>query len=132
MKTFQSTKFENAQITQLKAQKNLPDVRPGAQVKVGYLIVEDQNTRTQFFEGTCIAVTKNGLASSIVVRKLSLGKYGIERTFKIYSPLVASAEVIRYGIVRRAKLYYLSKRIGKSAKLQEDFSYLSKKKNSKE
>jgi|GEM_PF-856710 large subunit ribosomal protein L19 len=129
MRTFYTEKFEAEQIAQIKAKKNIPDLKPGAQVKIGYSIVEDQNTRTQYFEGTCIAVNNKGIATSIVVRKLSVGKFGIERTFKIYSPLVASIEIIRYGIVRRAKLYYLSKRIGKSAKLQEDFAYLAKKKD---
>ncbi len=129
MRTFYTEKFEAQQIAQIKSKKNIPDIKPGAQVKIGYSIVEEQNTRTQYFEGTCIAVNNKGIATSIVVRKLSVGKFGIERTFKIYSPLVASIEVIRYGIVRRAKLYYLSKRIGKSAKLQEDFAYLAKKKD---
>ena len=128
MKTKHSIKFEQDQISAIKAKKNLPAIKPGMQVKVMYNITDDGSSRLQAFEGLCISVTNNSLASSIVVRKLSAGKFGVDRIFKIYSPLVESIEVIRHGIIRRAKLYYLRDRIGRYAKLQEDFSALAKSK----
>jgi len=126
MKTKHAIDFEATQIKHIISKKKLPTIKPGMQVKVMYNIVDDGATRLQAYEGICISVTYSGLATAILVRKMSAGKFGVERVFKIYSPLVASIEVIRQGFVRRAKLYYLRDRVGKNAKLQEDFSALAK------
>ena len=98
--------------------KNIPDFSPGDTVLVNVNVVEGERKRLQAFEGMVIAKRNRGLNSSFIVRKISSGE-GVERTFQTYSPLIASIEVKRKGEVRRAKLYYLRGRSGKSARIRE-------------
>ncbi|HZM33267.1 MAG TPA: 50S ribosomal protein L19 [Burkholderiales bacterium] len=98
--------------------KNVPDFSPGDTVVVNVNVVEGERKRVQAFEGMVIAKRNRGLNSSFIVRKISSGE-GVERTFQTYSPLIASIEVKRKGDVRRAKLYYLRGRSGKSARIRE-------------
>ena len=98
--------------------RNIPDFSPGDTVIVNVNVVEGERKRVQAFEGMVIAKRNRGLNSSFVVRKISSGE-GVERTFQTYSPLIASIEVKRKGDVRRAKLYYLRARSGKSARIRE-------------
>ena len=98
--------------------KNIPDFAPGDTVIVGVNVVEGTRKRVQAFEGVVIAKRNKGLNSSFIVRKISNGE-GVERTFQTHSPLIASVEVKRRGDVRRAKLYYLRDRSGKSARIKE-------------
>ena len=98
--------------------KNIPDFSPGDTVVVSVNVVEGERKRVQAFEGMVIAKRNRGLNSSFIVRKISSGE-GVERTFQTYSPLIASIEVKRKGEVRRAKLYYLRERSGKSARIRE-------------
>ena len=98
--------------------KTLPEFSPGDTVIVSVSVVEGERKRVQAFEGVVIAKRNRGLNSSFVVRKISSGE-GVERTFQTYSPLIASVEVKRKGAVRRAKLYYLRDRSGKSARIKE-------------
>jgi large subunit ribosomal protein L19 len=98
--------------------KNIPDFSPGDTVIVSVNVVEGERRRVQAFEGMVIAKRNRGLNSSFIVRKISSGE-GVERTFQTYSPLIASIEVKRKGEVRRAKLYYLRERSGKSARIRE-------------
>jgi large subunit ribosomal protein L19 len=98
--------------------KSIPDFSPGDTVLVNVNVVEGERKRVQAFEGMVIAKRNRGLNSSFIVRKISSGE-GVERTFQTYSPLIASIEVKRKGEVRRAKLYYLRGRSGKSARIRE-------------
>jgi large subunit ribosomal protein L19 len=98
--------------------KQIPDFAPGDTVLVNVNVVEGERKRVQAFEGMVIAKRNRGLNSSFIVRKISSGE-GVERTFQTYSPLIASIEVKRKGDVRRAKLYYLRARSGKSARIRE-------------
>jgi large subunit ribosomal protein L19 len=98
--------------------KTIPDFEPGDTVLVNVNVVEGERKRVQAFEGVVIAKRNRGLNSSFIVRKISSGE-GVERTFQAYSPLIASIEVKRKGDVRRAKLYYLRERSGKSARIRE-------------
>ena len=98
--------------------RNVPDFAPGDTVVVNVNVVEGERKRVQAFEGMVIAKRNRGLNSSFIVRKISSGE-GVERTFQTYSPLIASIEVKRKGDVRRAKLYYLRTRSGKSARIRE-------------
>lgn len=98
--------------------KTIPDFAPGDTVVVGVNVVEGTRKRVQAFEGVVIAKRNKGLNSSFIVRKISSGE-GVERTFQTHSPLIASIEVKRRGDVRRAKLYYLRERSGKSARIKE-------------
>src|SRR4051794_17653015 len=98
--------------------KTIPDFEPGDSVVVNVNVVEGERKRSQAFEGMVIAKRNKGLNSSFIVRKISSGE-GVERTFQTYSPLIASIEVKRKGEVRRAKLYYLRARSGKSARIRE-------------
>jgi large subunit ribosomal protein L19 len=98
--------------------KSIPDFSPGDTVVVNVNVVEGERKRVQAFEGVVIARRNRGLNSSFIVRKISSGE-GVERTFQTYSPLIASIEVKRKGAVRRAKLYYLRQRSGKSARIRE-------------
>ena len=98
--------------------KTIPDFAPGDTVVVGVNVVEGTRKRVQSYEGVVIAKRNRGLNSSFIVRKISSGE-GVERTFQTYSPLIASIEVKRRGDVRRAKLYYLRERSGKSARIKE-------------
>jgi large subunit ribosomal protein L19 len=98
--------------------KTIPDFAPGDTVVVGVNVVEGERKRVQVFEGVVIAKRNRGLNSAFIVRKVSAGE-GVERTFQTYSPVIASIEVKRKGAVRRAKLYYLRERSGKSARIKE-------------
>ncbi len=98
--------------------KNIPDFAPGDTVEVGVNVVEGERKRVQSYEGVVIAKRNRGLNSSFIVRKIAAGE-GVERTFQTYSPVIASIEVKRRGDVRRAKLYYLRERSGKSARIKE-------------
>ena len=101
-----------------KASKDIPEFRPGDTVRVGVRVVEGERTRVQNFEGVCIARSNKGVGSSFTVRKISFGE-GVERVFPLYSPIIDKIEVVRRGAVRRAKLYYLRGRTGKSARIAE-------------
>tara|TARA_B110000971_G_scaffold25091_1_gene22552 strand:- start:1583 stop:2077 length:495 start_codon:yes stop_codon:yes gene_type:complete len=105
-------------IKKIFANKKITDFSPGDTVKIGVKIVEGKRERIQFFEGVCIAKKSRDINSSFTVRKISFGE-GVERTFALYSPNVDSITVIRSGKVRRAKLYYLRDRKGKSARIAE-------------
>jgi large subunit ribosomal protein L19 len=109
-------KLEQEEIKRLA--KILPDFSPGDTVIVNVNVVEGERKRAQAFEGVVIAKRNRGIGSSFTVRKISSGE-GVERTFQTYSPLIASVEVKRKGEVRRAKLYYLRQRSGKSARIRE-------------
>lgn len=110
--------IEQEEIARLTANKTLPAFAPGDTVVVNVNVVEGTRKRVQAYEGVVIAKRNRGLNSSFIVRKISSGE-GIERTFQTYSPLIASIEVKRRGDVRRAKLYYLRERSGKSARIKE-------------
>jgi large subunit ribosomal protein L19 len=110
--------LEQEQIAKLTENKTVPEFAPGDTVKVNVKVVEGGRERVQAYEGVCIARKNDGLNSSFVVRKISYGE-GVERIFPLYSPNIASVEVIRRGDVRRAKLYYLRDRRGKSARIAE-------------
>ena len=101
-----------------KAAKDIPDFRPGDTVRVGVRVVEGERTRVQAYEGVCIARANKGFSSNFTVRKMSFGE-GVERVFPIYSPNIESITVVRRGVVRRAKLYYLRGRTGKRARIAE-------------
>tara|TARA_B100000963_G_scaffold307838_1_gene283059 strand:- start:37374 stop:37883 length:510 start_codon:yes stop_codon:yes gene_type:complete len=105
-------------IRKIIAEKKITEFSPGDTIKVGVKIVEGKRERIQYFEGVCIAKKNRDLNSSFTVRKISFGE-GVERTFALYSPNVDSIKVIRSGKVRRAKLYYLRDRKGKSARIAE-------------
>ena len=110
--------INKANVAQISAEKKLPDFFPGDIIKVGVKISEGKRDRIQYFEGVCIAKKNRDINSSFTVRKISFGE-GVERTFALYSPIVNSIKVIRSGEVRRAKLYYLRDRTGKSARIAE-------------
>ena len=96
----------------------IPEFRPGDTLRVGVKVVEGERARVQNYEGVCIARSNCGMGSSFTVRKISFGE-GVERVFPLYSPNIDSIEVVRKGVVRRAKLYYLRGRTGKSARIAE-------------
>ncbi|AMR77187.1 50S ribosomal protein L19 [Cupriavidus taiwanensis] len=110
--------IEKEEIARLTANKTIPAFAPGDTVVVSVNVVEGNRKRVQAYEGVVIAKRNRGLNSSFIVRKISSGE-GVERTFQLYSPLIAGIEVKRRGDVRRAKLYYLRQRSGKSARIKE-------------
>ena len=110
--------IEREQIAKLSSGKPIPSFAPGDTVRVSVKVVEGDRTRQQAYEGVVIARKNAGLNSSFTVRKISYGE-GVERIFPLYSPAVAEIEVVRRGDVRRAKLYYLRSRRGKSARIAE-------------
>ena len=110
--------INKAAIKKIVANKKITDFSPGDTINVGVKIVEGKRERIQYFEGVCIAKKNRDINSSFTVRKISFGE-GVERTFALYSPNVDSIKVIRTGKVRRAKLYYLRDRKGKSARIAE-------------
>ncbi|KQM28407.1 MULTISPECIES: 50S ribosomal protein L19 [unclassified Sphingomonas] len=110
--------LEAEQIAKFLESKKLPEFRAGDTLKVGVKVVEGERTRVQNYEGVCIARSNAGMGSSFTVRKMSFGE-GVERVFPLYSPNIDSIEVVRRGVVRRAKLYYLRGRTGKSARIAE-------------
>ena len=116
MKTIEE--INQANVKKIAAEKKLPNFFPGDIVKIGVRITEGKRDRSQYFEGVCIAKKNREVNSSFTVRKISFGE-GVERTFALYSPIVDSIKVIRSGKVRRAKLYYLRDRTGKSARIAE-------------
>ena len=111
-------KFEAEQIERLTAGRPVPSFMPGDTLRVSVKVVEGERTRTQAFEGVCIARSNKGLNSNFTVRKISYGE-GVERVFPLYAPTIAEIAVVRRGDVRRAKLYYLRGRSGKSARIAE-------------
>ncbi len=110
--------IEKEEVARLTGERPVPEFAPGDTVKVNVKVVEGERERVQTYEGICIARKNDGLNSSFTVRKISYGE-GVERVFPLYSPNVASVEVVRRGDVRRAKLYYLRGRTGKSARISE-------------
>ena len=110
--------INKASVKKILTTKKIPEFFAGDTVKVGVRIVEGKRERIQYFEGVCIAKKNRHINSSFTVRKISFGE-GVERTFALYSPIVGSIKVIRSGQVRRAKLYYLRDRKGKSARISE-------------
>lgn len=112
--------LEAEQIAELG--KTIPDFKAGDTVRVGYKVTEGTRTRVQNYEGVCIARKGGGIAASFTVRKISFGE-GVERVFPLYSTNIDSIEVVRRGKVRRAKLYYLRDRRGKSARIAEKTNY---------
>ena len=116
MKTIEEINQSN--VKKILAEKKIPEFFPGDVVKVGVRITEGKRDRIQYFEGVCISKKNRDINSSFTVRKISFGE-GVERTFALFSPIVDSIKVIRSGKVRRAKLYYLRDRTGKSARIAE-------------
>jgi large subunit ribosomal protein L19 len=105
-------------VKKILSSKKIADFSPGDTIKVGVKIIEGKRERIQYFEGVCIAKKNRDINSSFTVRKISFGE-GVERTFALYSPNVSSIKIVRSGKVRRAKLYYLRDRKGKSARIAE-------------
>ena len=116
MKTIEEINRLN--VKKILAEKKLPEFFPGDIIKIGVRITEGKRDRIQYFEGVCIAKKSRDINSSFTVRKISFGE-GVERTFALYSTIIDSIKVIRSGKVRRAKLYYLRDRTGKSARITE-------------
>ena len=110
--------LESEAIEQFRESKQIPAFRAGDTVRVGVRVVEGDRTRIQAYEGVCIARSNRGLGSNFTVRKMSFGE-GVERVFPLYSPNIDSITVVRKGVVRRAKLYYLRGRTGKRARIAE-------------
>jgi len=110
--------LEQEQMAKLSANKVIPDFQPGDTVLVNVKVVEGERTRIQAYEGVCIGRAGAGLNESFTVRKISYGE-GVERVFPLYSPMIDSIKIVRRGKVRRAKLYYLRGRRGKSARITE-------------
>ncbi len=120
--------LEAEQAARIEAKRTLPDFSPGDTVRVHVRVTEGTRTRVQAYEGVCIAHAGSGMNENFTVRKISYGE-GVERVFPIYSPLVEAVEVVRRGKVRRAKLYYLRDRRGKSARISENTGVRAKKLN---
>ena len=116
MKTIEEINQSN--VKKIISERKHPDFFPGDIIKVGVRITEGKRDRIQYFEGVCIAKKNRDINSSFTVRKISFGE-GVERTFALYSPIVDTIKVVRSGKVRRAKLYYLRERTGKSARIAE-------------
>ena len=116
MKTIEE--INQANVKKILVEKKLPEFFPGDIIKVGVRITEGKRDRIQYFEGVCIAKKNRDINTSFTVRKISFGE-GVERTFALYSSIISSIKVIRSGKVRRAKLYYLRDRTGKSARIVE-------------
>jgi large subunit ribosomal protein L19 len=110
--------IEQEQIARLTANKEIPEFGPGDTVIVNVKVVEGERSRVQAYEGVCLARSGGGINQSFTVRKISYGE-GVERVFPLYSPMIDSIKVVRRGKVRRAKLYYLRGRRGKSARINE-------------
>lgn len=123
-------KLEQEEVERVLAGKTIPEFAPGDTVVVNVNVVEGNRKRVQAYEGVVIAKRNRGLNSSFIVRKISSGE-GVERTFQTYSPLIAGIAVKRRGDVRRAKLYYLRQRSGKSARIKEKLSFKKERAASK-
>jgi large subunit ribosomal protein L19 len=118
-------KFEQEQIAKLTNGKTIPDFAPGDTIRVNVKIVEGANERIQAFEGVCIARKSRGISTSFTVRKISHDE-GVERIFPLYSPRIDSIVLVRRGLVRRAKLYYMRALRGKAARIKEKVTYTKK------
>ncbi|MGD9915232.1 MAG: 50S ribosomal protein L19 [Rhizobiaceae bacterium] len=123
--------IEAEQAAKIEAKRKLPDFSPGDTVRVNVRVTEGTRTRVQAYEGVVIARSGSGFQESFTVRKISYGE-GVERVFPVYSPLVEGVEIVRRGKVRRAKLYYLRDRRGKSARIVENTGARAKKLNESE
>ncbi|MCB1384295.1 MAG: 50S ribosomal protein L19 [Nitratireductor sp.] len=123
--------LEAEQAAKIAEKRSFPEFEPGDTVRVLVRVTEGTRTRVQAYEGVCIARSGGGLNESFTVRKISYGE-GVERVFPVYSPLVEGVEVVRRGKVRRAKLYYLRDRRGKSARISEKTNMRAKKLNDAE
>src|SRR5689334_15280964 len=110
--------LEQEQVERLAASRPIPEFQPGDTLRVGVKVVEGERERIQVFEGVCIGRKNAGVNSNFTLRKISYGE-GVERVFPLYSPRITSIEVVRRGVVRRAKLYYLRGRTGKAARITE-------------
>jgi large subunit ribosomal protein L19 len=110
--------IEQENIAKLVDARKIPAFKAGDTLKVGVKVKEGERERVQYYEGMCIARSNKGMGSNFTVRKISFGE-GVERVFPLYGPVVASIEVLKRGVVRRAKLYYLRDRRGKSARIAE-------------
>lgn len=113
-------KFEKEHVEQHKI--DVPNFQPGDTIAVGVKVKEGNRERVQIFEGVCIARRDRSIGSTFTVRKISFG-IGVERVFPLYSPLIDSIKLVRTGVVRRAKLYYLRSRTGKAARIRERMSF---------
>jgi len=122
--------LEKEQVAKLSAGKDMPDFGPGDTVLVNYKVVEGERARIQAYEGVCIARSGGGVNASFTVRKISYGE-GVERVFPLHSPMIDSIKLVRRGKVRRAKLYYLRGRRGKSARISEKQEHASEGEESK-
>jgi large subunit ribosomal protein L19 len=116
--------IEAEEVAKAMEGRNIPDFRPGDTLRVGVKVVEGERTRVQNYEGVCIARSNKSIGSNFTVRKISFGE-GVERVFPLYSPNIDSITVVRKGAVRRAKLYYLRGRRGKSARIAERRDYIT-------
>lgn len=123
--------LEAEQAEKIAAQRSLPDFSPGDTLRVQVRVTEGTRTRVQAYEGVCIARSGSGFQENFTVRKISYGE-GVERVFPVFSPLVEAVEVVRRGKVRRAKLYYLRDRRGKSARITENTGARARKLNDAE
>ena len=110
--------LEQEQVDKLAASRPIPEFQPGDTLRVGVKVVEGERERIQLFEGVCIGRKNAGVNSNFTLRKISYGE-GVERIFPLYSPRITSIDVVRRGVVRRAKLYYLRGRTGKAARITE-------------
>jgi large subunit ribosomal protein L19 len=122
--------LETEQVAKLSAGKEIPDFQPGDTLLVNVKVVEGERSRTQAYEGVCIGRAGSGLNENFTVRKISYGE-GVERVFPLYSPMIDSIKVVRRGKVRRAKLYYLRGRRGKSARISERQDHIAEAGNGK-
>jgi len=116
--------YNKKQINRLKENKEIPQFSPGDTLRVHIKIMDGATSRVQVFEGVCIAIRRNGIGSTFLVRKVSHGE-GVEKRFRLYSPKIEKIEVTRYGKVRRAKLYYLRDLKGKAARIKEKKVFVS-------
>lgn len=121
-------KYEEQQVARLKGDRIIPEFQAGDTIRVNVRIIEGKTERIQAFEGLCIARKNKGLNSAFTVRKISHGE-GVERVFPLYSPRVESIEVVRKGVVRRAKLYYMRDLTGKAARIKEKRDVVSTAEN---
>ncbi|AXS38778.1 50S ribosomal protein L19 [Breoghania sp. L-A4] len=120
--------LEAEQMAVIAEKRQLPEFSPGDTIRVNVRVTEGTRTRVQAYEGVCIARSGSGLQESFTVRKISYGE-GVERVFPVYSPMVEGVDVVRRGKVRRAKLYYLRERRGKSARIVENTNVRAKRLN---
>ena len=122
------SQIEAEHMAEIESKRKIPEFSPGDTVRVNVRVTEGARTRIQAYEGVCIARSGGGLHENFTVRKISYGE-GVERTFPIYSPMIAGVEIVRRGKVRRAKLYYLRDRRGKSARIAEASNVRAKRLN---